>query len=149
MGRTHYFADKVHFPDIDFGGGLYHARYFDYFDKARQAFLDDLGFSFADLMLQGATFVLVEANIKYRSPATLGNTLHIYTRVVGKSSRSLTVEQAMTRDKAPVPDGGKPFEDLDSLLCLAKITLVWVDLKNKKAVALPEDLATALEGGRS
>ena len=144
MKKTYVFTEKVHFPDIDFGGGMYHAKYFDYFDKARQALLEENGILFGDMLSSGYALVLVEANIRYLKPAILGDRIYIYTRIISNTNKSIKVEQAMFNKNMTGTLKDIDFPEPDDALSVALITLVGVDLKSKKASNMPEFLLRAV-----
>jgi acyl-CoA thioester hydrolase len=62
-------------------GFLHHSRYLQYFEIGRVELLRSLGFSYADMERQGALFVVVKAEVRYRSPARYDEELSLHTRV--------------------------------------------------------------------
>ena len=143
MSRTYYFKERVHFPDIDAGGAMYHGRYLDYFDKARQAMLIGHGIDHNDLIKNGYALVVVEANLRYFKPVRLGDTLNIYSRLVRKSDKVAIVEQLLTTTPLRDEDLAMPFSDVTSRVHLAKVHLVGVDLKLQKSSKFPAELGAA------
>ncbi|MBM4253512.1 MAG: acyl-CoA thioesterase [Deltaproteobacteria bacterium] len=145
MSRTYYFQERVHFPDIDAGGAMYHGRYLDYFDKARQSMLRAHGVDHNDLIKAGYALVVVEAHLRYFKPVRLGDTLHIYSRLVRKSDKVAIVEQLLTTEPVADTELEMPFSDVASRVHTARVHLVGVDLELKKARKFPGELATAFE----
>jgi acyl-CoA thioester hydrolase len=143
MSRTYHFHERVHFPDIDAGGAMYHGRYLDYFDKARQAMLREHGVDHNDLIKSGYALVVVEANLRYFKPVRLGDTLHIYSRLVRKSDKVAIVEQLLTTSVVTDDELAMPFHDVESRVHMARIHLVGVDLELQKAHKFPPALAEA------
>ncbi len=72
---------KIYYEDTDCGGVVYYANYLKYFERARTGYLEARGLSVAGLMKEGTVFVVVHAEIAYRSPARYGDTLAIDTAV--------------------------------------------------------------------
>jgi acyl-CoA thioester hydrolase len=70
---------KIYYEDTDCGGVVYYANYLKYFERARTDYLDRRGYSVSELMKQGTVFMVVRAEIEYKSPARLGETLVIET----------------------------------------------------------------------
>ena len=81
---------KIYYEDTDCGGVVYYANYLKYFERARTEHLESRGYSVAELMKQGTVFVVVHAEVDYRSPARYGDTLVIKTVVSDLSAASLT-----------------------------------------------------------
>jgi len=144
MMWTHLFREPVHFPDIDHGGGMYHGRYLDYLDKARQALLRHHGVSFNDLIKSGYALVVVEANLRFFKPVLLEDTLYIYSRLNNYTDKSIGVDHLIANHALADEDLAKPFAEVSDRMHFAAIKLVGVDLKTKRAASLPSNLKFAL-----
>jgi acyl-CoA thioester hydrolase len=72
---------RVRYPEVDAMGYLHHSRYLQYFEMGRVELLRAMGFSYAELEKQGVFFVVVKAEIKYKSPARYDEELQLTTRV--------------------------------------------------------------------
>jgi acyl-CoA thioester hydrolase len=72
---------RVRYPEVDAMGYLHHSRYLQYFEMGRVELLRDAGFSYAELERQGVFFVVVKAEIKYKSPARYDEELQLTTKV--------------------------------------------------------------------
>jgi acyl-CoA thioester hydrolase len=81
---------KIYYEDTDCGGVVYYANYLKYFERARTQYLEERGLSVAALMNEGTVFVVVHAEVEYRSPARYGDTLAIDTVVSDMSAASFT-----------------------------------------------------------
>ena len=79
---------RIYYEDTDCGGVVYYANYLKYFERARTDYLERHGFSVAKLAKEGTIFMVVRAELEYRSPARLGDTLVIDTELSeqGKAS---------------------------------------------------------------
>jgi acyl-CoA thioester hydrolase len=81
---------RIYYEDTDCGGVVYYANYLKYFERARTEYLEARGYSVAELMKQGTVFVVVHAEVDYRSPARYGETLVIDTVVSELNAASFT-----------------------------------------------------------
>ena len=81
---------KIYYEDTDCGGMVYYANYLKYFERARTQYLEERGLSVAGLMKEGTVFVVVHAEVDYRSPARYGDRLIIETVVSDMTAASFT-----------------------------------------------------------
>lgn len=81
---------RIYYEDTDCGGVVYYANYLKYFERARTRYLEERGLSVARLMKEGTVFVVVHAEVDYRSPARYGDTLVVETVVSETSPASFT-----------------------------------------------------------
>jgi acyl-CoA thioester hydrolase len=81
---------KIYYEDTDCGGVVYYANYLKYFERARTEYLEERGLSVAGLMKEGTVFVVVHAEVDYRSPARYGEWLVIETVISDRTAASFT-----------------------------------------------------------
>jgi len=81
---------RIYYEDTDCGGVVYYANYLKYFERARTHYLEARGLSVAGLREQGTQFVVVHAEVDYRSPGRYGDTLVIDTSLADASQASFT-----------------------------------------------------------
>ena len=81
---------RIYYEDTDCGGVVYYANYLKYFERARTQYLEDRGLSVAELMKAGRVFVVVHAEVDYRTPARYGDTLEIKTNVAEMNAAAIT-----------------------------------------------------------
>ena len=81
---------RIFYEDTDCGGVVYYANYLRYFERARTHYLEERGLSVAGVMNEGTVFVVVHAEVDYRSPARYGDTLVIGTVISDISPASFT-----------------------------------------------------------
>lgn len=81
---------KIYYEDTDCGGVVYYANYLKYFERARTDYLEQRGLSVAQLMKEGTVFMVVHAEINYKSPARYGETLTIETTLDTSKNASFT-----------------------------------------------------------
>lgn len=81
---------KIYYEDTDCGGVVYYANYLKYFERARTHYLEERGLSVAGLIEQGRVFVVVHAELEYRSSARYGETLQIETVISEMNPAAIT-----------------------------------------------------------
>ena len=81
---------RIYYEDTDCGGVVYYANYLKYFERARTQYLEERGLSVARLMKEGTLFVVVHADVDYRSPARYDDRLNIETVVSDMTAASFT-----------------------------------------------------------
>lgn len=79
----------VYYEDTDAGGVVYYANYLKYFERGRTMFFQSRHFPLEQLHGRGIVFTVVEADIRYRSPARYGDVLIVQTELVELKSVSL------------------------------------------------------------
>ena len=79
---------RIYYEDTDCGGVVYYANYLKYFERARTDYLEQRGLSVPGFLKEGTQFMVVRAEVNYKSPARLGETLTIETTISdnGKTS---------------------------------------------------------------
>jgi len=80
----------IYYEDTDCGGMVYYANYLKYFERARTQYLEARGLSVAGLMKDDTVFVVVHAEVDYRSPARYGDQLIIDTVLSDVTAASFT-----------------------------------------------------------
>ena len=86
---------RIYYEDTDCGGVVYYANYLKYFERARTHYLEGRGLSVAELRAGGTQFMVVHAELDYRSPARYGDTLTIDTSLAAVGQASLTFAHVM------------------------------------------------------
>ena len=81
---------QIYYEDTDCGGVVYYGNYLKYFERARTQYLEERGLSVARLMKEGTVFVVVHADVDYRSPARYDDRLSIETVVSDMTAASFT-----------------------------------------------------------
>lgn len=90
---------RIYYEDTDCGGVVYYANYLKYFERARTDYLEQRGLSVAQLLKDGTQFMVVHAEVDYRSPARYGETLLIETTLADTGKATLTFSHAI-RERA-------------------------------------------------
>jgi acyl-CoA thioester hydrolase len=116
---------RVGFSDTDAQGIVYYGRYLPYFDLARVEYHRNLDMVRMDV---GGELVMRASSIEYHAPARFDDLLEVFIRVARIGRTSATYEMAAYR-----------VED-DVLMVTAAQTLVLVDLEERKACPIPDEL---------
>ncbi len=124
---------RIYYEDTDCGGVVYYANYLKYFERARTAYLEERGLSVGELMRQGTLFLVVHAELDYRSPARYGEVLVIETKLARTGRASITFSHVV-REQAS-----------QRVVVEGAATLVTVDSEGKPK-KLPPQLLDALDG---
>ncbi len=82
---------RIYYEDTDCGGVVYYANYLRYFERARTQFLEQHGVSVLEMLKQGTQFLVVHAEVDYRSPARYGDILSVETTLTDIGTASITV----------------------------------------------------------
>lgn len=114
---------------IDVYQHVNNARYLEFLESARWEWLDNKS-GFKWMSANNIAFIVVNININYRKPATLGDVLRIDSSLQQLNGRSGVIEQVITRAGDVVAD--------------ATLTFVCIDLRTQKALPLEGELLERL-----
>jgi acyl-CoA thioester hydrolase len=123
---------RVGFSDTDAQGIVYYGRYLPYFDLARVEYLRKLGLLGMEIGEPGVEFVTRACTIEYHAPAVFDDELEVFIRVARIGRTSATYECAAYRARD------------DALMVTASLTLVLVDLDERKACEIPQEFRDAV-----
>ena len=133
---AHQHILRVYYADTDAGGVVYHARYLEFLERARTEMVRATGLSDAELTREtGGVFVMVEANLKYKSPARLDDELIIATNIAHMGGASLKLQQNVLKRVA----------GHDSLLLEGNIAMVYVSLTDFKPMRIPQNFRDTMQ----
>lgn len=103
---VHHFAVRVYFEDTDAGGVVYYANYLRFMERARSDMLRAVEIDqAAELRDTGAAYAVVEANLRYRRPAKLGDDLLIVSTVHGVRASAVDIQQRVMRANELLVEG--------------------------------------------
>ncbi len=122
--------------DTDYGGGIYHGKYFALYNQARDIFLDDIGVSYFSLMKQGINLSIAELHSTYLKPVFYGDTIMVDTRVAWMRNKSFGVIQKMIHID--------PTDQIELLKNEVELNLVCTNNKGE-SVRIPQKLKAAIE----
>lgn len=122
-GPPHVHRVAIYYEDTDLSGAVYHANYLRYFERAREHLIGQP--KLLQLLDQGIGFVVYRCEMRFRSPAHLGDQLEIRTRASKASDYRAVFQQDVYRDGEAQP------------LVTATVEMVAVD-RAGKPVVLPQ-----------
>jgi len=90
---------RIYWEDTDGGGIVYYANYLRYMERARTEWVRSLGISQVALAVDpGVLFTVVEAQVKYLSPAKLEDALAVSCEPTLEGRVSMSFRQRVCRD---------------------------------------------------
>lgn len=95
----HVFAIRVYYEDTDMGGIVYHANYLKYIERARSAWVRDLGIDQNAMRAAGTFFVVHRVEVDFLAPAHYDDVLEVETRTITATAARLVMEQTVTRGR--------------------------------------------------
>ena len=105
VGPEHRFALTVYFEDTDTAGVVYYANYLKFMERARSDMIRAVGVDQgAALRSDGSAYYVTEVNIKYRSPARLGDDLVVVSTVEAVRAASVDIHQQVIRGTEQLTD---------------------------------------------
>ncbi len=127
----HQTAIKVRGYHLDIYQHVNNARYLEFLEEARWAYLEDCG-DVEYFTSQRLAWVIVNININYRNAATNGQTLQIATQFSKIGGKSAVIHQVVT------------VAGTDTVVADADITFVCLDQRSGKAAAIEGELLARL-----
>ena len=97
-GRVSIVKYRTCYEDTDAGGVVYYANYLRYMERGRNQYLREVGRTIRQYQDAGILFIVVEVNVKYRSPAGLDEDLLVETWVDEGRRSSVTFGQRVLSD---------------------------------------------------
>jgi len=122
---------KVRGYHLDIYQHVNNARYLEFLEEARWAYLEDCG-DVDYFTSQRLAWVIVNININYRNAATNGQTLQIATQFSKIGGKSAVIHQVVA------------VAGTDTVVADADITFVCLDQRSGKAVAIEGELLARL-----
>ncbi len=123
---------RVYYKDTDAGGVVYYANYLRFFEVARTEYMRELGISIEEYINNGTLFVVVHAELDYKSPAGYGDVLSIATWVVELKKASFTFQHQI-------------INQADQRLIVTGNTTLCCINEQRKVQALPPELLYKLK----
>ncbi|MBX3236817.1 MAG: YbgC/FadM family acyl-CoA thioesterase [Nitrospiraceae bacterium] len=114
---------RIYYEDTDCGGVVYYANYLKYFERARTHYLEERGLSVAGLRDAGTQFVVVHAEVDYRSPGRYGETLIVETTMPDLSQASFTFAHVLREKESRrvVVEGSAKLVAVDDQLKIKRL----------------------------
>jgi acyl-CoA thioester hydrolase len=102
MTRSDY---RVIYGDTDQMGVVYYANYLDLFERGRCEYMRERAFDYTAFERGGFFFPVVEANVKYRSPAKFDDLLYIDTEISAVSRITVDFSYRVLRSTTLLAEG--------------------------------------------
>lgn len=122
---VHQISVKIYYEDTDAGGVVYYGNYLRYLERARTEFLLVHGISVAEYHNHGLFFTVTHADIHFKKPARLGETINVTTEIAEMKNASVLLKSIISRS--------------DVTLVEAYVTFACIN-QDGKPKRLPEEL---------
>ena len=128
VAAEHHFALTVYFEDTDAYGIVYYANYLKFMERARSDMLRACGIDQeAELARSGSAYAVVEAHLRYRRPAKLGDDLRILSTIDAVRGTSVGIQQRVMRGDELLNEGRITAAFLDDSGRPRRHPKEWVD----------------------
>jgi len=115
VGREHRFALTVYFEDTDTAGVVYYANYLKFMERARSDMIRAVDIDqAAELRSDGSAYFVTHVDIRYRSPARLGDDLRVVSQVNQVRASSVRIQQRVMRGTELLADAAVTAAFLDA-----------------------------------
>lgn len=94
-------------------GYVHHSRYLQYFEMGRVELLRCAGYSYARLEQEGILFVVVKAEVRYKSPARFDDELRLVTKITRQTSVRIEHEYGLWRGNTLLAEGNTTIACVD------------------------------------
>ena len=131
--KTNITEQRVYYADTDHGGVVYYANYLKWFEIGRTEVLREAGFDYADFEKEGMIAPVVEVKCNYKEPAQYNDIVTVKTTIENIGSSSIKFKYLIIRKKD------------EKLLAEGYTVNVFVDMKTKKSIRIPDNLRKALQ----
>lgn len=122
---------RVRYAETDQMGVVYHGNYAQYFEMGRVEWLRNKGISYKELEESGIMLPVVSLSMNYKKPARYDEELTIVTKLRFLGGVKIEFDYEIFNERA-------------ELLTTAHTVLVFVDMRTKRPVAVPEYLEKLL-----
>jgi thioesterase-3 len=123
---------KVRGFHIDVYSHVNNARYLEFMEEARWAVLEDY-VDLKKMAAKGITFAVVNININYRRPASMGDVLELYLGLAKIGGKSAAFYQELR------------LKGTDTIVADAEVTFVFADKNTGKAVRIDDEIKMLIE----
>ena len=147
FGKTHVHEIQIEFEEVDAGGVVHHPNYLKYYERARGAAINSLGFDYSTMWRSGLAFAVAEAYLAYKKPLLMYQCIFVCTRITGVLKSNLKVAQAICGRRPTeleLTSAGPNLDRLPDLYHSAELRLVCVGLRGLVPTAFPPALMEKL-----
>jgi len=111
----HFFTEiTVRFAETDAGGIAHHSAFLVWFEVARVAYLAEYAGGYQKLREQGIESPVVEASVRYLSPARFDEKLRVYVRISDLRGARFRCQYMVERDGERLAEGSSLHALVDS-----------------------------------
>lgn len=118
---------EVRYYETDQMAIVHHSNYIRYFECGRSKLMQEVGFPVEKMEGEGVMTAVVAVSAQYRSPAKMGDTLRIVTRLPQLPTVKMLFETEI-------------YNQDDVLLCTGTVKLGFIDSETRRPRRCPEDL---------
>lgn len=101
--HTHSTELRVRYAETDRMGVVYYANYLVWCEVGRVEFLRARGRSYARLEAEGVGLAVLDASVRYLSPARFDDLIRVDTTLTGVRSRAVTFDYLISHAESGVP----------------------------------------------
>lgn len=94
---AHRYPITVHYEDTDMGGIVYHANFLKFIERARSAWVRDLGLDQNAMRAAGIVFVVRRVEADFLAPAYFEDALEVETQTLRVTPARLEMTQTVRR----------------------------------------------------
>lgn len=124
---------RVEMAHTDAAGVVFFARYFDLLHRAYEELMRQAGFPLEELLARGGQALpVIHASADYRLPLFYGDVYRIRIRASKVGRRHFELDHRLLRQD-------------DRICCEARTAHTLVNLEDKQAIPLPEEMRRALQ----
>jgi len=146
MNNAFRWPIRIYWEDTDAGGIVYYANYLKFMERARSEWLRSLGIEQTELKeREGLMFVVVRAEVDFRTPARYGDLLQATCEVAESRRASLTFKQDIVRGIENA--GADPAAD-SGVLVTGRIRIACLDVEKFRPRSMPEAMLQEIAGWR-
>ncbi|RRA95774.1 acyl-CoA thioesterase [Paenimyroides viscosum] len=131
--QEHKISIRVRYAETDQMGVVYHGNYAQYFEMGRVEWLRNKGVSYKELENSGVMLPVVSLSMNYKKPAYYDDELTVITRMYYLGGVKIEFTYEIVNQKG-------------DLLTTAHTTLVFVDMKTKRQISVPDYLEKFING---
>lgn len=125
--KEHKISIRVRYAETDQMGVVYHGNYAQYFEMGRVEWLRNKWISYKELEERGVMLPVVSLNMNYKKPAYYDDELTVITKLTFLGGVKIEFAYEIINQKG-------------ELLTTAQTVLVFVDMKTKRPISVPEYL---------
>jgi len=131
--KEHKISIRVRYAETDQMGVVYHGNYAQYFEMGRVEWLRNKGVSYKELEDSGVMLPVVSLNMNYKKPAYYDDELTVVTKLAFLGGVKIEFIYEIVNQKG-------------ELLTTAQTVLVFVDMKTKRPISVPDYLEKLING---